>query len=65
MVLQSGTMMRSAQGLITIGELYYSCQEEAAMLVIFRRVINVETGEVESVAQVILPKDRDVNKLLM
>jgi len=39
--------------------------EMAATVVIFGRVINVETGEVESVAQVILPKDRDVNKLLI
>ncbi|MBA7643548.1 hypothetical protein ES703_51279 [subsurface metagenome] len=38
--------------------------EMADTVVVFGRVINVETGEVESVAQVILPRDRDLNKLL-
>jgi TolB-like protein len=38
--------------------------EMAASVVIFGRIINVETGEVESVAQVIVPMDRDVRKLL-
>ena len=38
--------------------------EMAASVVIFGRVINVETGEVESVAQVIVPLDRDIKKLL-
>ncbi|GAG98577.1 unnamed protein product, partial [marine sediment metagenome] len=34
-------------------------------VVVFGRIINVETGEVESVAQVIVPKDPDVKKLLI
>jgi TolB-like protein len=38
--------------------------EMAASVVIFGRIINVETGEVESVAQVIVPMDPDVKKLL-
>ena len=38
--------------------------EMAASVVIFGRIINVETGEVESVAQVIVAKDPDVRKLL-
>ena len=38
--------------------------EMEATVVIFGRVINVETGEVESVAQVILPKDADLTRLL-
>jgi TolB-like protein len=39
--------------------------EMAATVVIFGRVINVETGEVESVAQVIVPIDAEVKKLLL
>jgi len=39
--------------------------EMASTVVIFGRIINVETGEVESVAQVIVPKDPDVKKLLI
>jgi TolB-like protein len=38
--------------------------EMPASVVIFGRIINVETGEVESVAQVIVPMDRDIEKLL-
>lgn len=38
--------------------------EMAASVVIFGRVINVESGEVESVAQVIVPMDGDLRKLL-
>jgi TolB-like protein len=38
--------------------------EMASSVVIFGRVINVETAEVESVAQVIVPKDRNVLRLL-
>jgi TolB-like protein len=38
--------------------------EMAASVVIFGRIINVETGEVESVAQVIMPMDRNIKKLL-
>jgi TolB-like protein len=38
--------------------------EMAASVVIFGRIINVETGEVESVAQVIVPMDSDIRKLL-
>ena len=38
--------------------------EMANTVVVFGRVINVSTGEVESVAQVILPKDVDVTRLL-
>jgi Mg-chelatase subunit ChlD/TolB-like protein len=38
--------------------------EMAASVVIFGRIINVETGEVESVAQVVVPMDGDVKKLL-
>jgi TolB-like protein len=33
-------------------------------VVIFGRIINVETGEIESVAQVIIPKNREVSALL-
>jgi len=33
-------------------------------VVIFGRIINVETAEVESAAQVIVPKNREVNALL-
>jgi Mg-chelatase subunit ChlD/TolB-like protein len=33
-------------------------------VVIFGRIINVETGEIESVAQVIVPKNREVQALL-
>jgi len=33
-------------------------------VVIFGRIINVETGEIESVAQVIVPKNREVKALL-
>jgi Ca-activated chloride channel family protein len=39
--------------------------EMANTVVIFGRIVNVETGEVESVAQVIVPKDPDVKKLLI
>ena len=39
--------------------------EMASTVVIFGRIVNVETGEVESVAQVIVPKDPDVQKLLI
>jgi TolB-like protein len=38
--------------------------EMAATVVIFGRIINVESGEVESVAQVIVPRNEDVNALL-
>ena len=38
--------------------------EMSNSVVIFGRIINVETGEIESVAQVIVPKDRDVVRLL-
>jgi curli biogenesis system outer membrane secretion channel CsgG len=38
--------------------------EMPTSVVIFGRIINVETGEVESVAQVIVPMDRDIEKLL-
>ena len=33
-------------------------------VIIFSRIINVETGEVESAAQVIVPRDRDVESML-
>jgi TolB-like protein len=39
--------------------------EMAQSVIIFGRIINVESGEVESVAQVIVPKGRDVEKLLV
>jgi hypothetical protein len=39
--------------------------EMATSVVIFGRIINVESGEIESVAQVIVPKDADVRKLLI
>jgi TolB-like protein len=39
--------------------------EMASTVVVFGRVINVATSEVESVAQVILPKDADVIRLLI
>ncbi len=38
--------------------------EMSNSVVIFGRIINVETGEVESVAQVIVPKDSEMKKLL-
>ena len=38
--------------------------EMSNLVVIFGRIINVETGEVESVAQVIVLKDREIKKLL-
>jgi TolB-like protein len=38
--------------------------EMSATVVIFGRIIRVESGEIESVAQVIIPKDRDVQSLL-
>ena len=38
--------------------------EMANSVIIFGRIINVESGEVESVAQVIVPKDQEVEKLL-
>jgi hypothetical protein len=34
-------------------------------VVIFGRIINIETSEIESVAQIIVPKDADVRKLLV
>lgn len=37
--------------------------EMPTSVVIFGRIINVETVEVESVAQVIVPKDKEVNSL--
>ena len=39
--------------------------EMSASVVIFGRIIDVQTGEVESVAQVIVPKDADIRKLLI
>jgi curli biogenesis system outer membrane secretion channel CsgG len=39
--------------------------EMNSSVVIFGRIINVQTGEVESVAQVIVNKDKDVEKLLL
>jgi hypothetical protein len=36
----------------------------ANSVVIFGRIINVESGEVESAAQVIVPKDEEVKQLL-
>ncbi len=38
--------------------------EMPGSVVIFGRIINVETAEIESVAQVIVPKNRDVRALL-
>jgi TolB-like protein len=38
--------------------------EMADSVVIFGRFINVESGEVESVDQVIVPKDEDVRQLI-
>ena len=38
--------------------------EMPASVVIFGRIINVETAEVESAAQVIVPKNREVSALL-
>ena len=38
--------------------------EMSTSVVIFGRIINIETGEVESVAQVIVPKDSEMKKLL-
>jgi TolB-like protein len=38
--------------------------EMSSSVVIFGRVIDVQTGEVESVAQVILPRNQEVNSLL-
>lgn len=38
--------------------------EMSSSVVIFSRIINVETAEVESVAQVIVPRDKDLDKLL-
>lgn len=38
--------------------------EMPASLVIFSRIINVESGEIESAAQVIVPRNEEVNKLL-
>jgi Ca-activated chloride channel family protein len=38
--------------------------EMADSVVIFGRIIDVESGEIESAAQVIVPKDRDVKKLI-
>jgi hypothetical protein len=34
-------------------------------VIIFGRVINIETGEIESAAQVIVPKDSDMRRLLI
>ena len=39
--------------------------EMSTSVVIFGRIINIETGEVESVAQVIVPKDSEMKKLLI
>ena len=39
--------------------------EMASTVVIFGRVINVQTGEVESVAQIILPRSPEVDRLLI
>jgi Ca-activated chloride channel family protein len=39
--------------------------EMASTVVIFGRIINVESAEVESVAQVIVPKNQDVEELLV
>ena len=39
--------------------------EMPGSVVIFGRIINVETAEIESVAQVIVPKNRDVRALLL
>jgi TolB-like protein len=41
-----------------------SVVEMPGSVMIFGRVINVETAEVESVAQVIVPKNSDVRALL-
>jgi Ca-activated chloride channel family protein len=41
-----------------------SVLEMPGSVVIFGRVINVETAEVESAAQIIVPRDREVNALL-
>ena len=38
--------------------------ETAGTVIVFGRVIDVATGEVESVAQVILPKDENLIRLL-
>jgi len=38
--------------------------EMSSSVIIFGRIINVETGEIESVAQVILPKDSELASLL-
>jgi TolB-like protein len=38
--------------------------EMSASVVIFSRIINVESGEIESAAQVIVPIDRDMEELL-
>lgn len=38
--------------------------EMAGSVVIFGRIINVESGEIESVAQIIVPKNRDIQQLL-
>ena len=38
--------------------------EMPSSVVIFGRVIDVQTGEVESVAQVILPRSQEVDSLL-
>jgi curli biogenesis system outer membrane secretion channel CsgG len=38
--------------------------EMPTSVVIFARIVNVETAEVESAAQVIVPKDREVSSLL-
>ena len=39
--------------------------EMADTVIIFGRIINVESGEVESVAQIIIPKGKDIQKLLI
>jgi len=41
-----------------------SVVETTKTVVIFGRIINVETAEIESVAQIIVPKNRDVKALL-
>lgn len=38
--------------------------EMESSVVIFGRIINVESGEIESAAQVIVPRDRDIRQLL-
>ena len=42
-----------------------SVVETTRTVMIFGRVINVATGEVESAAQVIVPRDQEVSSLLI